>query len=169
MAPSLARIKFIALSVAVLGAISGCATPQRLIETVNLKNSFDEKATADAMGEGASTLQGSALMRQSGGGVVTCAGLEVNLVPVTAYSTERLMHIYGKVPASGATQATRFDQLRHINFLPDTEAAYKKLTRSALCDAQGNFEFAGLKPGPFYVISGIGWQVGGGGSGRHHG
>lgn len=44
---------------------------------------------------GANTIQGNALIRQQGGGVVACPGFEVYLAPATDYVIERMRKICG--------------------------------------------------------------------------
>ena len=78
--------------IGVLALMVGCVTaPQKVV----LNSRFDAEQTQEMLLKGDNTITGSALIRQQGGGVVTCAGNEVWLAPVTPYSTERVKHIYG--------------------------------------------------------------------------
>ncbi|MES1927437.1 putative lipoprotein [Salinisphaera sp. T31B1] len=119
-----------------------------------MNSPFDAEKAQQMLKPGPNTITGSAVIRQSGGGVVTCAGNPVYLVPSTEYATQRIRAIYGNgykgyVPAAG---------YRKIEFIPD-EPGYNKYTRQTSCDAQGNFEFTSVADGYFYVTTAITWSV----------
>lgn len=137
--------KFSLLLVAIL-CVSGCTTTHRLTE------GFDEEYAKELTAPGPNIIKGSALMRQQGGGVVTCAGLEVGLIPKTAYAAERVRIIYGN-DRRGFAKLTS-----NRKFTPD-EPGYWKHTRKTLCNAQGFFEFADVADGEFFVTSAIIWTV----------
>lgn len=113
---------------------------------------FDAGEAAYVLRGGSAKLSGQAFMRQNGGGVVTCAGEEVNLFPATAYASERFAKIYG-APAGG--RITVFEGVTTKGVPPD----YLKYRRIALCDAEGDFEFTGVAPGTYYVQSRVIWTV----------
>ena len=71
---------------------AGCSG--RVIETTV---PFNPKEVAFINQRGAADIEGQAFFRQQGGGVVTCAGEEVMLVPAGQYATERMSQIYGDV------------------------------------------------------------------------
>lgn len=139
------------LSAALLvGLLAGCATPK----PVSLAASFNVQEARELIKPGVNILSGSALFRQNGGGVVTCAGLPIMLIPKTAYATERVMAIYGN------TQRGYNPVVNQIKFTPD-HPEYQQLSRQTLCDAQGNFEFSDVADGSFFIVSAIVWQAGG--------
>lgn len=146
-------MKKIILQVSILLLIlSGCALAPK---TITLNEVFDYKETSEKIApNGSNTIKGSALLRQNGGGVVTCAGGEVSMIPVTKYSTERMTAIYQNVERgySGA-------YAQRINFEPKNED-YLKLFRNTTCDAQGYFSFNNVKDGDYYVVTTIMWSVG---------
>lgn len=146
--------ELLAAGVAVL-ALSGCVlnppTPPRLI---TISAQFDVAEAERMLVRGPNTVKGSALMRQAGGGVVTCAGRPVLLVPATPYANERVVGIYGN-----STKGYRPGGTGGLAFQPD-EPGYKKITRTSLCDAQGYFKFDNVADGAFYLVAGISWTVG---------
>ncbi|MCC2673071.1 MAG: Lipoprotein [Ramlibacter sp.] len=134
-------------AVAAACVLAGCATTT----TVTLSQRFDAEVAEKMLKPGANAVTGSALIRQKGGGVVTCAGFKVHLVPVTAYAEERMRAIYG-----GGKHA---DVSRRVTFTPD-EPAYRQHTRETTCNAQGFFRFDNVSDGDFFVTSVVVWKVG---------
>ena len=122
--------------VAVLLASGGCAT------THDFSGLFDEREFAWSAKEGAATLQGQAFARTMSGDVKYCAGVEIYLVPVTAYTR--------------AIAAALQDGKRH--FAPQPEA-YKRYRRTTVGDGMGSFEFNKLPAGSWYVGCDLVWHV----------
>ncbi|MBL3560174.1 hypothetical protein [Rhodovulum sulfidophilum] len=129
-------------------ALAGCM--QTVVET---KNPFDPSAGKHILANGSGQIDGQAFFRQSGGGVVTCAGEEVRLVPATPYQQERMQIIYGS--AEGGARTTAFG-----NVPPEIDPRAKTMSRKSVCDADGNFSFPGLAAGDYYVITRAVWSVG---------
>jgi hypothetical protein len=129
-------------------ALTGCAPT-----TVNLKSSFNAQEARAMTQRGVNMITGSALIRQNGGGVVTCAGLPVTLLPKTAYAAERVAVIYGN------TQQGYNPAYRVVTFTPNP-AEFAQYVRKTTCDAQGRFAFGDVADGEFFVETSITWQVG---------
>jgi hypothetical protein len=106
------------------------------------------------MEPGGNIVKGNGFMRQQGGGVVTCAGSTVTLVPATAYADERAAALYGIVNERRASTSNVM-----LRFEPDYPA-YKTLVKQTMCDAQGNFTFERVADGTFYVTTFVNWKVG---------
>lgn len=138
---------------AIVVALAGCATQQQR-PVVTIKSPFDEAQARSMLQEGTSTIKGSAFLRQRGGGVVTCAGSGVTLVPATNYAKERFLTLYNGSIFSGVN-SNRVNPV----FVPD-EPAYLALAKTTTCDAQGSFEFAGVKEGEFFITTTVVWQAG---------
>ena len=128
-------------------ALGGCATVQQ--HTISVP--FDRAQAAALMLEGTNTIQGNAFMRQNGGGVVSCAGAAVLLIPATAYADERAGALYG-IRDSGVSRKT-------IQFQPD-HADYRTLIKTTTCDSSGNFQFNNVADGDFYLVTTVEWMVG---------
>ena len=106
-----------------------------------------------ALEGGAAQIHGSALIRQRGGGVVTCAGNEVYLIPHTE-STERAVRDvfggdHGYVERGGS-----------VNFGGGQVVSPPEPHRTAVCDAQGFYRFGDVRAGNWYVMTVITWTVG---------
>lgn len=145
-----------ALAVALAGSLAACQLPVQQSPVVRIAAPYDAAAATVAMRPGTGLITGSALMRQRNGGVVSCAGRPVLLIPVTAYATERIIALYGNAQA-GHLQNLQNMQNRP-QFDPDVPE-YRATNREVRCDAQGNFEFDALAPGEYYVTTAITWQV----------
>lgn len=142
------NLKISALAISLL--VTACATTK----TYETHTSFDEAAAKRMLEAGKNKITGSALVRQNGGGTVTCAGQQVTLIPATEYARERIRAIYsnevsGYISAFGA---------KTYKFIPDVPN-YQLNTKTAVCDAQGFFSFPDLADGEFFVTTWITWQV----------
>ena len=104
--------------------------------------------------DGQNSVHGSALIRQAVGGVVTCAGALVHIMPVSTYADERMQAIHGN-HTSGYSQ----HDANLINEAPDQ--AYLDASINATCDAQGFLSFRNLPDGEYYIVVGIQWHVSG--------
>lgn len=138
-----------AIAACMLG-LSGC-----VIQPINIpiKAAFDEAAAQRMVQPGPNIVSGSALIRQNGGGVVSCAGLPVNLVPKTAYARERVIGLFG-----GDIRAFAPAHTMHKTFSPDPES-FRQNMLVTVCDTQGRFEFSQVADGEFYVVTVITWNV----------
>ena len=146
----------LAVCCAVVAVLAGCAVPREQFRTVYLMAKFDADEIRRGLEPGPLSLSGAAFLRQKGGGVVTCAGATVFLTPVTAYTKERMLAIYG---SSGTTKFASVNE-RRVRFIPDDVVELEAVARKERCDAQGNFQFSGLRPGSYYVSTVVLWSVG---------
>lgn len=134
-------------AIALATLVSGCATPRQ----VTITTPFDVEAAARMMLPGPNTIFGSAVVRQRGGGLVTCAGNPVVLIPATAYAKARIQHLYGSNTLKDAGDPVVFTS-EH----PD----YRDFTRSTTCNAAGFFTFEGVSDGEFFVQTNVAWSAG---------
>lgn len=143
--------RFTILAIFIL--LAGCGAPN-----YNITQAFNEKEAEDALRKGNNTIQGEAFLRQQGGGIVTCAGSEVILLPATAYATEMMNALYLSTEKGYNT----FFPLRRkvYNFVPN-EPRYPELTKRTLCSSTGHFKFKDIKDGSYYIITTINWKVAG--------
>lgn len=133
----------------VLACLTACALPR----VINPIAPFDAEAAQRQLVDGPNSIKGSALLRQAGGGVVTCAGGVVYLMPVTEAAKEWARYVYGS-PSGGfryATMPTLTFKGRDNLFAA---------TKSVTCDAQGTFRFEHVADGDFYVFTRITWLAG---------
>lgn len=119
---------------------------------VSLDPTDTDSATA-MLATGTGTIKGSALMRQRGGGVVTCAGNDVFLIPATPSATNELNRVFGGdhgyVPRGGDPMIGG-----------GTLVAPPTPNRTEVCNAQGFFTFANIRAGKWYVMTSIVWVAG---------
>jgi hypothetical protein len=80
------------------------------------------------------------------GRAATCAGDEATLLPVTRATTARMERLYG-----GEHDYTPINAGTHIARDP----AIDRMARHAGCDGLGNFRFAGVPDGTYYVVAGV--------------
>lgn len=129
--------------------LAGCASAK----PVNLVSSFNAQEARALVQPGVNIVSGSALIRQNGGGVVTCAGLPVTLLPRTDYAAERVGVLYGN------TQRGYMSAYRRVLFAPPP-AEFSQYIRTTACDAQGRFAFNDVADGEFFIETSITWRVG---------
>lgn len=83
---------------------------------------------------GSNTIRGQAFLRQKGGGIVTCAGEPIYMQPSNEAYDEQFIE----------------------NLLTNEE---KALSKEAICDAQGNFEFHKVPSGKWIIKVNVSWDV----------
>lgn len=119
--------------------LSGCAVLNG--EPVDFPVKPEEMTPYLAGGNG--VVKGEAFLKQRGGGLVTCAGNTVYLVPATSYYRQRL----DAVKAGGRV-------------LPVTDQTADKVRLLSKCNSRGEFSFTDLAPGKWLVISEVEWEAG---------
>lgn len=135
-------------------ALGGCLLPDR-VQTIALDSTFDETEIAWFKQPGKNTVKASAVLRQLGGTVVTCAGNEMTLMPVSTYASERIQKRYGgtqrgywQIPDWGPILA-----------LPEAPADYAAARMNRICDPQGFATFTEVPDGDYYLTTEVVWQV----------
>ena len=93
-------------------------------------------------GTGTSTVNGQAFLKTRGGEVRFGAGDKVQLIPVTAYTTEFRERV-----------TVRGERIGPIN--PE----FEKYRRITIADGNGNFEFKNLPAGNYYATCYITWEI----------
>lgn len=134
----------------VTALLSACASPRHIVAN----SRFDPDTARAMLSNGNNTIKGSALIRQAGGGIVTCAGQEVALIPATSYATERIVALYGS-PSGGYRNVFGSGQIIFDDEPPD----FKMYIRTTTCDAQGFFKFTEVADGEFYASTSITWRI----------
>lgn len=113
---------------------------------------FDENQAKAMLAPGENQVNGSALIRQSGGGIVTCAGNIVILMPVTAYARQWAKHVYG-------TEQDGYRPTAGLGLEFEGANTFFKNVKSTNCDVEGRFSFLNIADGEFYVFTKINWTV----------
>jgi hypothetical protein len=123
----------------IMPLIMACATRQ----PVQMQTKFDTEEHKPYTETGNNTIKGQAFLRQRGGGIVTCAGSDVMLVPATSFFREAInLFRAGKKPLS------------------NIDPTYSNMIKRSQGDAQGNFSFRNLPNGNWYVLPEVKWTVG---------
>lgn len=160
-------MKNILAAAAAVIALSACVTseepplptptgvPTSLQPTyLTINSQFDAGEVAWARVPGNNTIKASAVLRQAGGGVITCAGFEAHMFPVSTYSTERVTALYGS-STKGMWRAPYETQAQ----LPPAPFEYEELGQTEACDPQGYVTFSNLADGAYFVLMQVTWQV----------
>lgn len=135
--------------------LTGCA----MTKTVQQTRSFNAAQAQEMMRPGHNIIDGSALIRQNGGGVVTCAGMEVSLTPATDYATERMLILY-KSTDRGYLPFAAANIINPPSVPPPPDPEYLRQSQKTMCDSQGKFQFSNVTDGSFYITTQISWMVG---------
>ena len=134
-------------------------------EVIPITAQFDAEAVAFIHERGSNKVMGSAYLRQQGGGVVTCAGHTVWLVPHSEHSHERVRKMYPKVEERETAYLEALGEVygepAYGKRLPREVPEYYATTRQTPCDAQGRFEFEQVADGRYYLTTEVLWWVGG--------
>lgn len=121
---------------------AGCSIRQ----PVQIQTVFDRSEHEPYTEPGENSIKGQGFLRQQGGGVVTCAGSEVLMIPATSFFREVVMYV----------RAGNAPHIAEKIFDP----AFKSIIKHAQCDAQGNFSFSKLPSGAWFVLTDVSWVVG---------
>lgn len=123
------------LGVAALFGVTGCAP----VNSVSQSPVAAPPGFAFPQRTGEAAVAGQALWHKDGDDVVTCAGNEVYLFPVSDYAQNQLERLQ---------QGASLDLSRQPGF------------HKQLCDADGHFAFTALGAGDWYVMSRFVWYAG---------
>ena len=132
--------RVVALCVSFLHA--GCAVQRPVVPMQPTKLDYDELKPYTEPGE--NSIKGQGFLRQQGGRIVTCAGNRVTMIPATSFYREWVMLVRaGKDP----------------QMIEKFGPAYSSVIKQSQCDAQGNFSFAKLPNGAWFVTTSVHWTV----------
>ncbi len=117
-------------------ALGGCATPQRQSQPEPEPLRFDYDLHKPYLGPGPNKVYGQGFLRTNVGGVVTCAGNQVLLLPATPYYSQvKDAYVLGKLRP----------------FLP------YGYSQKSQCDAEGNFVFSEVPDGIWLFLTEVRW------------
>ena len=120
-------------------AMVACSAPR---EYYTVRSPFVDEEWQQGRATGTASITGQAFLKTRGGGVRTCAGERVVLLPYNSYTAE----IYAAV--------------RRGAVMPQTvDPRIQQFTRTGICSAQGDFAFSGLPGGRWLIISKVTWEV----------
>lgn len=151
------RMKAIIVPLVLSFCLCGCSLlPPKF---VTLTSTFNPAQEAWFNARGSGSIYGQALLLIHAGDVRTCAGLLALLRPKSNYADERNLAVFGSTEHGFFSSSSR-----QVRFSSD-DPAYEQFSKSATCDAQGNFVFRDLPAGQYYVVAPVVWQADGSNSG----
>ena len=132
-------------------------------EPVKLESAFVPGDVEFVKKPGNSMVSGSAFLKLADGALKNCAGFNVELLPVAAYSRERILKTYGN-----DLHGQILMEQNPPKFTPDVPEYHELLIKS-VCDAQGHFRFTEVPAGDYFIIAFIIWDDESGGDPRKTG
>ena len=135
------------LSVVLVLLVLASCVPNK---TISMESDFDKSEAAYVKNKGENIIVGSGLIRKQSGGVVTCAGYDVELFPITKYSSEMMQKVYDN-KAKG--------YLASFYTVQNLDTSYHIYKKTTTCDAQGGFKFRSIADGDYYLNSTVKWTV----------
>lgn len=121
-------------------------------DPVKIKSPFNADEIKWIQTNGNSSISGTAFLKLNEKEQKGCAGFSVELLPVSKYSNERIVNIYGN---NSKGQVLMKDN--PPKFTPDP-VEYHELVRKSKCDEKNQFSFKDLPVGEYYVIFFIIWK-----------
>lgn len=141
---------FVVFSLAAISLSSFAAEP------LTVTAPFRQEEVSFVKQPGKATVSGQARLKLADGTLKSCAGFNVELLPVTAYSSERIFKTYGN---------TREGQIlleqNPPKFTPDVKQ-YHEMLLKGVCDAKGKFRFEKVPAGEYFIMGFIIWDKTGG-------
>ena len=120
---------------------------------VQLDSTFSVNDVSWIREPGSSTVLGTASLKLRDGTPKTCAGANVELLPVATYSSERIFRTYGN---NRAGQVLLEDS--PPTFTPDAPG-YHEYVIKGVCNALGVFKFDKVPAGDYFVMVFIVWDA----------
>jgi hypothetical protein len=117
-------------------------------QTVTPTTTFNEAEASTILKDGTGAIEGSLFLRGYRGRIVRGAGEEVELIPVTAYSEERINIIYGR---------DKYRPILRVGRVARPDPLYDKYKRKTKADIKGNFAFEHVAPGDYFLTGSVTW------------
>ena len=130
-------------------AVPSPSIPSSVYQT---RSEFKREDVSWIDNEGTASIGGNSFLRQQNGGVVTCAGFQVLLLPAGAYADERIGVIYQSIIKG-------FKPSIIPPAIDEAHPDYLRVSKQTVCDVDGRFKFSGLAAGNYYVLSTVAWGV----------
>lgn len=140
------------LSTIVAAVIALISIHSLAVDPVKIKSPFNADEIKWIQTSGNSSISGTAFLTLNEKEKKGCAGFGVELLPVSKYSNERIVNIYGN-----NSQGQVLMKDNPPKFTPDP-VEYHDLVRKSKCDEKNQFSFKDLPVGEYYVIFFIIWK-----------
>jgi hypothetical protein len=135
-----------------LVAAFSCSAPCVAEESVKLDSVFNIDDVNFVKLPGNSTVTGTASIKLADGTIKNCAGFNMELLPIAAYSKERIVRTYGN-----DQQGQILLEQNPPKFIPDVPEYHDTLIKGA-CDEHGEFRFSNVPAGDYFVMAFIIWE-----------
>jgi hypothetical protein len=133
-------------------AASMCSATCVAGEPVELDSVFNIDEVSFVKQPGNSTVVGTASIKLADGTIRNCAGFNVELLPIAAYSKERIVRTYGN-----DQQGQILLEQNPPKFTPDVPEYHDTLLKGS-CDERGEFTFSNVPAGDYFVMAFIIWE-----------
>ncbi len=133
-----------------------CVDSDKKTKVITINNEFKNEEVKWFKADGNSTIKGVAKFKSIQGDIRFGKEFRIELNPFSAYTKERLHHIY-KNNDSGFV----YIENGVPKFNPDPKGYHE--TRKVMCNEDGTFEFKNLPEGEYYIIAFMLWDETGGG------
>ena len=121
-------------------------------DLIAVESKFDPDEISWVKKEGTAIVEGEAYIKLEDGSYKGCSGFSIELLPVSAYSDERIYKTYGS-NKSGQILIKE----NPPKFTPDHKL-YHDLVIKSTCDSENRFSFSNVHPGDYYIMAFIIWN-----------
>lgn len=121
-------------------------------ERIEVESKFDPDEISWVKKDGNVIVEGEAYIKLEDGSYKGCSGFNIELLPVSAYSDERIFKTYGN-NKSGQILLKE----NPPKFTPDHKL-YHDLVIKNTCDSKNRFSFSNVHPGDYYIMAFIIWN-----------
>jgi len=135
-------------------AVQGTLAPKALAgDAVKIDSEFKADEVKFVKQPGTSTVTGKAFLKLADGTYKDCAGFNIELLPVAAYSNERITKTYGN-----NQHGQILLEQNPPKFTPDVPEYHEMLLKGS-CDQRGEFRFSKVPAGDYFVMAFIIWET----------
>ena len=120
-------------------------------DPIRLESKFDPNEISWVKKKGSASIEGEAYIKLEDGTYKGCSGFNIELLPVSDYSSERIYKTYGSND-SGQILISE----NPPKFTPDAKE-YHDLVLKTKCSENNKFSFSNVHPGNYYVMAFIIW------------
>jgi hypothetical protein len=141
---SLSSIAIFAASLTLSGCLLLPSQPTQ--DPAELQTQFVGADHRDYAKNGSNAIKGQAALHNDNGGIITCSGNEVLLLPATPFFRE----VIGQIKKG-----------RKINYADYIPSSFSQVIKKSSCDRQGNFSFSGLPVCTWFIVTRTAWEIAG--------
>jgi hypothetical protein len=144
-------MKIVECSLFLFAGIVACSAASPA-EPLKVDSPFNQDELKFVLERGKASISGRAVLELADGSLKDCAGFNVEMLPVTAYSSERIIKTYGNVQRGQILL-----EQNPPKFVPDVQEYHELLLKSS-CNAEGVFHFENVPAGDYFVMAFLIWE-----------